>query len=118
MGQLSSIRHIEWRRWNKSKKILDGSVKDIKKQYQNQSFFIDFTATGLLVDHANPIYDLVALHAQDDIVQMEIRINADYTLNDVLNYLIPHVQIHQVKEIVPTIHDIFIEKVTHTYEQN
>lgn len=103
---------------NKSKKILDGAVKDIKKQYQNQSFLIDFLATGSLVNHNNSIYQLIALHAQDDLVQIEIKINAGFQLNDVLNYLIPQVQIHQVKEIVPSIHDIFIEKVTHTYEQN
>ncbi|HLS37392.1 MAG TPA: ABC transporter ATP-binding protein [Sphingobacterium bovisgrunnientis] len=103
---------------NKSKKILDGAVKEIKKQYQNQSFLIDFLATGSLVNHNNSIYQLIALHAQDDLVQIEIKINAGFQLNDVLNYLIPQVQIHQVKEIVPSIHDIFIEKVTHTYEQN
>jgi len=103
---------------NKSKKILDGSVKDIKKQYQNQSYLIDFEATSTMVNHVSPIYELVKLHAQDDMVQIEIKINASYQLNDVLNHLIPHMQIHQVKEIVPTIHDIFIEKVTQTYEQN
>ena len=103
---------------NKSKKILDGAVKDIKKQYQNQSFLIDFLATGSLVNHNNSIYQLIALHAQDDLVQIEIKINTGFQLNDVLNYLIPQVQLHQVKEIVPSIHDIFIEKVTHTYEQN
>ena len=103
---------------NKSKKILDGAVKDIKKQYQNQSFVIDFQATGSLVNHNNSIYQLIALHAQEDLVQIEIKINAEFQLNDVLNYLIPQVQIHQVKEIVPSIHDIFIEKVTQTYEQN
>lgn len=103
---------------NKSKKILDGAVKDIKKQYQNQSFLIDFLAKGSLVNHDNSVYELIALHAQDDLVQIEIKIKAGFQLNDVLNYLIPQVQIHQVKEIVPSIHDIFIEKVTHTYEQN
>ena len=103
---------------NKSKKILDGAVKDIKKQYQNQSFLIDFLAKGSLVNHDNSVYELIARHAQDDLVQIEIKIKAGFQLNDVLNYLIPQVQIHQVKEIVPSIHDIFIEKVTHTYEQN
>src|SRR5690606_13221295 len=47
---------------NKSKKILDGAVKEIKKQYQNQSFLIDFLATGSLVNHNNSIYQLIALH--------------------------------------------------------
>jgi ABC-2 type transport system ATP-binding protein len=103
---------------NKSKKILDGAVKDIKKQYQNQSYIIDFVATGSLINHDNPIYELIALRAQEDLVQIEIKVNAEHQLNDVLNYLIPHVQIQQVKEIVPTIHDIFIEKVTPTYEQD
>ena len=101
---------------NKSKKILDGSVKDIKKQYQNQSYFIDFTPTGTLVNHDNPYYNLIELNAQQDHVQLKIKINTPYQLNDVLSYLIPQVVIHQVREIIPTIHDIFIEKVTQTHQ--
>ncbi|MBD1429440.1 ABC transporter ATP-binding protein [Sphingobacterium litopenaei] len=101
---------------NKSKKVLDGSVKEIKKQYQNQSYFIEFTPTGKLVSHENPLYDLLELTAQQDHVEIKIKINSPYQLNDVLNYLIPQVMINQVKEIIPTIHDIFIEKVTQTQE--
>lgn len=101
---------------NKSKKVLDGSVKEIKKQYQNQSYLIEFTPTGNLVNHENPIYELLELNAQQDHVQIKIKINLPYQLNDVLYYLIPQVFIHQVKEIIPTIHDIFIEKVTQTQE--
>ncbi|MCA5005761.1 ABC transporter ATP-binding protein [Sphingobacterium bovistauri] len=107
---------------NKSKKILDGSVKDIKKLYKNQSYCIDFVSKGSILNHDNPYYDLIKLNAQEEQVQIDIKINPKFQLNDVLNFLIPQVEIHQVKEIVPTIHDIFIEKVTQTHatihEQN
>lgn len=100
---------------NKSKKILDGSLKDIKKLYQNQTYCIDFIPTGSLIDHATPYYQLDELYSNEEYVQIKIKINADYSLNDVLSYLIPQAQINQVKEIIPTIHDIFIEKVTQAH---
>lgn len=107
---------------NKSKKILDGSVKEIKKQYQNQSYLIDFLSTGQFVEHNNPYYELIRLTENEESIQIQVKINTPFQLNDVLNYLIPQVQILQVKEIVPTIHDIFIEKVTNSHaiihEQN
>ncbi|MGN0002273.1 MAG: ABC transporter ATP-binding protein [Sphingobacterium composti] len=102
---------------NKSKKILDGSVKHIKRLYQNQTYCIDLTATGSLIDHQTPLYQLDELFSNDDYVQIKIKINPEYKLNDVLNFLIPQAEINQVKEIIPTIHDIFIEKVTQTHRE-
>lgn len=101
---------------NKSKKILDGSVKEIKKNYQNQSYIIDCTGVGNLINHDNPYFELKHIANHEDHNQMQIKINDTFDLNDVLQYLIPQVQILQVKEIVPTIHDIFIEKVTQSHE--
>ena len=102
---------------NKSKKILDGSVEDIKKMYQNQTYWIDFTATSSFINHETPYYLIEEFVSSENQIQIKIKINPIYTLNDVLSYLIPQAQINQVKEIIPTIHDIFIEKVTQSYEE-
>lgn len=104
---------------NKSKKVLDGSVKEIKKQYQNQTYSIEYR--GNLNEPSNPLFQSLESKSQEDSNYIKIKINQEFTLNDALSYLIPHVQILQVQEIIPTIHDIFIEKVTQpglTYEQN
>ena len=101
---------------DKSKKILDGPVKDIKKNYQNQTYFLEYTSPSPHLNHENLFYDLLYLNMQEERTQIHIKINQQFQLNDVLNYLIPHVQVQQVKEFIPTIHDIFIEKVTQTQE--
>lgn len=105
---------------HKSKKILDGSVKEIKRQYQNQTYSLEYKG-NLPNEGLNSLLELIELKAQEDSNYIKIKIHSDYSLNDVLTFLIPYVHILQVREIIPTIHDIFIEKVTQpgiTYEQN
>lgn len=106
---------------DKSKKVLDGAVRDIKKQYQNQTYHIQYKGNLPIGLETNALYELLALTAQEDMHAIKIKIHPQYALNDVLTQLIPYVHIYQVQEIVPTIHDIFIEKVTqtsHLHEQN
>ena len=105
---------------HKSKKILDGSVKEIKRQYQNQTYSLEYKG-NLPNEGLNSLFELIELNAQEDSNYIKIKIHSDYSLNDVLTFLIPYVHILQLREIIPTIHDIFIEKVTQpgiTYEQN
>lgn len=103
---------------NKSKKILDGSVKEIKKQYQDQTYIIDFKTdeSGNSINHPEDLYHVLGSTQHKSDTEIKIKINENRTLNDVLNYLLPLIQLNQVKEIVPTIHDIFIEKVTQPHE--
>ena len=103
---------------NKSKKVLDGSVKEIKKQYQNQTYLIDYAAIESDFRQYSSFDVLEEIQNTENQKQIKIKISPEYTLNDVLTNLIPKIQINQVKELVPTIHDIFIEKVTHIIQPN
>jgi len=98
---------------NKSRKILDGAVKEIKRSYQNQTYVIEFkkkadTAYALL-DTA--LFELISEtdHAEES--EIKIRIDATKSLNEILLYLIPQIDIHQIREIIPSMHDIFIDQV-------
>jgi ABC-2 type transport system ATP-binding protein len=94
---------------HKSKKILDGKVKDIKNIYRNNTYRIAFS--GSMIAPANQIFSINDQKIEDGITHLTIQIDPKYSVNDLLNYLIPQVQITELMEIVPSMNDIFIQNV-------
>lgn len=94
---------------HQSKKVLDGKVKDIKNQYRNNSYRINFE--GNLMEEKNQYFDILKQKNEDGFNMLTIQINPQYQVNDVLQYLIPHVQITELTEIIPSMNDIFIQNV-------
>ncbi|SDL78797.1 ABC-2 type transport system ATP-binding protein [Daejeonella rubra] len=94
---------------HKSKKILDGKVKDIKNIYRNNTYRIAFT--GRINAPENPIFSINDEKIEDGITHLTIQINPKYSVNDLLNFLIPQVQITELMEIIPSMNDIFIQNV-------
>jgi len=101
---------------NKSKLILEGSVKQIKNQYKNQTYKIQYVLkpehTSLL-EHSS-LYEIIQ-HEVGEESKLTIQLNPGINLNEVLLHLIPMMEIHQIFEIVPTMNEIFIDKVTSNY---
>lgn len=99
---------------NKSKKILDGPVREIKRSYQNQLYVMEYRmadgAETPLLD--SELFEIVSDKASTDSHELTIRIPKDKSLNDILLYFIPQVDIQQVREVIPSMHDIFIDQVT------
>ncbi|MCK9617582.1 MAG: ATP-binding cassette domain-containing protein [Lentimicrobiaceae bacterium] len=99
---------------NKSEKILDGRVKEIKNTYKSNTFGIEFTNARLpLVSILQPGYDIINYHADDELHKADIKIPAGISPNKLLEVLIPHVELHAFNEVLPTMNDIFIRTVTH-----
>lgn len=98
---------------NRSKKILDGNIKDIKNKYKNQTYKIELQslADEKLI-HIENLYELKYLEQIENKTNIIIKINKDISINQVLQSLLPLAEIHQVLEIVPSINEIFIEQVT------
>jgi ABC-2 type transport system ATP-binding protein len=94
---------------HKSKKILDGKVKDIKNIYRNNTYRIAFS--GSINAPANQIFSINDQKIEDGITHLTIQIDPKYSVNDLLNYLIPQVQITELMEIIPSMNDIFIQNV-------
>jgi len=93
---------------NKSHKILDGKVSDIKNSYRNNTFRIEFT--GQFPAEKTGLFSIVSTGNAHEI---RIKIAEGKTPNEVLSYLLPHIQIQQLSEVIPSINDIFIQKVSH-----
>lgn len=99
---------------NKSKKVLDGPVREIKRSYQNQMYVIEFKKQdGIFPSFMKtPLFEVVEEKTTTDNHEVTIRVQQNNSLNDILLYLIPQVEIHQVREVIPSMHDIFIDQVT------
>lgn len=96
---------------DKSRKILDGSVKDIKNSYRNNTYRIEYASNGSEVLSAPDLFVVLEQQTTEDSSQMTVQVKNGKTFNDILSCLIPQVQISQVMEVVPSINDIFILKV-------
>ena len=98
---------------NRSKKILDGSVQAIKKEYRNQTYRLEYTASEdnfLLSD--DTLFEVVTSTKHEKTYITTIQLNNNSHINDVLMRFIPQIQLNQLIEIVPSMADIFIQKVT------
>jgi len=97
---------------NNSKKILDGSVKDIKNTYKTNTFAVSYTGTGSsLLPYLPAGAELLKQESHDEAYRCEIRLNHGSTPNHLLASLLPHVTILGLHEIIPTMNEIFIQTV-------
>lgn len=92
---------------NKSHKILDGKVIDIKNSYRNNTFNIAFS--GQFPAEKPELFQLISSKNPQEI---RIKIADGKTPNELLNYVLPHIKIHELREEIPSINDIFIQKVS------
>ncbi len=94
---------------NKGKKILDGTVADVKQNYKENLFSVQLEGIPSTINSAS--FNLVNTYKQELIV----KINEGYKANDVLNYFISNESnIVSFKEILPSLNDIFIKLVEGT----
>lgn len=94
---------------NKSKKILDGKVSDIKKMYKSDNY--EFVLKGNTP--AMPGYAKVISTTQLDAESKSIRLQLDKntSVKQLLSVVNDSSEIISFREIVPSINDIFIKEV-------
>ncbi|WP_104381057.1 ABC transporter ATP-binding protein [Sphingobacterium sp. HMA12] len=98
---------------HRSRKILDGPVQTIKKDYRNQTYTLEFTTNTEAVDIRNEnLFQIVSSSQKDNIYNTTIQLNNGVNINHVLTEILPKIQLNQIIEIVPSMADIFIQKVT------
>ena len=97
---------------HKAHKILDGSVKEIKNSYRNNTFHFEYNQNGSAFSTNDELFELISQQDTDEGKQVTLKIKDQKTSNDVLAYLIPKVHITQMTEVIPSINEIFIQKVT------
>jgi ABC-2 type transport system ATP-binding protein len=96
---------------NKSHKILDGKVKAIRNSYRNDTYFVEYTGALLSLDGLQPFEVIGDSLTDDERNTIKIKLTEGKNSNDVLQYLIPKTHINMLQEVIPSMHEIFIEKV-------
>ena len=97
---------------NRSKKILEGSVKDIRRQYKSNTYEVAYI--GNKIGFTNALwtgFDLLDLKDDGDHSLARVKMLDGLTPNDLLTRLLPEVQVLGFHEIIPSMNDIFIKKV-------
>lgn len=94
---------------HKSHKILDGSVKSIKNAYRNHTFHIGIDRE--IPQQEAKTYQLLNQILLDEGQKLTIKLKDGFNTNDVLQELIPLTRIFSLEEVIPTINEIFIQKV-------
>lgn len=98
---------------NKSEKILDGRVKDIRQQYKSNVYeVLCDSLNGDINRVLKPGFTLLNESAEDNLKRLKIQVGAGTHPNELLQNLIQHVEIHEYREILPSMNDIFIRKVS------
>jgi ABC-2 type transport system ATP-binding protein len=98
---------------NKSEKLLDGTVKDIKDRFKTQTYELDFT--GSIIGFTNALwtnFELLEKETEGDNHKCKVKIlNNKMGLNELLSVTLPEVKFNSVSEVVPSMNDIFIQVI-------
>lgn len=97
---------------NRSKKILEGSVKEIRKTYRSNIWEVEFK--GSLIAFTNALWTGGELkdHKQEgDIIKARVKLLGGNTVNNLLQGVLPVAEIISIHEVIPSMNDIFISKV-------
>jgi len=91
---------------NKGKKILDGSVAEIKQQFKKNTFLIEALPDSAI----DPTELFQVLNQKSN--RWEVRCQTDIKTNDLLQYFMNQgKQIHAFREVLPSLNEIFIQLV-------
>ncbi|WP_114781656.1 ABC transporter ATP-binding protein [Botryobacter ruber] len=97
---------------NRSQKVLDGPVKEVKDAYKTDTYQV--IGNGMLLV-TSPDYQVLEQHDSHGVFRASIKLLNDTKPNDLLRYLIERVEVHSFIELVPSINDIFIQKVKESH---
>lgn len=98
---------------NKSEKILDGTVKEIRKTFRTNTFKISFE--GNILGFTNTLWagrEILEKHSERELHHVTLKLLNNATANQLLDAILPTCKIHSFNEVVPSMNDIFIMKVS------
>ena len=100
---------------NHARTILHGSVREIREQYKSNTYDVEFTGDIMTFTKALFInFELLEKHQDGQHCRAKVRLLRNKTPNELLETVLPYVQIQNFREILPSMNDIFISKVKET----
>ena len=91
---------------NKGKNILEGNVTDLRKQFKENQYKIEFEG-----ELSSKLIDTFAIHQPEPNI-IEVQLATHQTSNDLLHALLDsQLSIINFQEVLPSLHDIFVKRV-------
>ncbi len=104
---------------NKSRKILDGSVKEIRTRFKQNIFEFELSNIKIdLKDIAGNKFQILTESTEDNITKVRIKTTPGNSPNELIQHILPNAEIHKFHEIIPSMNDIFISQVEGYMEEN
>ena len=100
---------------NKSEKILDGSVKEVRKQFKSNLYEIEYK--GNAIGFANALwsgFELIESKNIDGNMHAVVKNINNASPNELLKLLLPDVEVLSFRERIPSMNDIFIQAINGT----
>ncbi|WP_181304239.1 ABC transporter ATP-binding protein [Rufibacter sp. XAAS-G3-1] len=94
---------------NRSRKVMEGSLKEVKARYRSHTYHVEGTGRLLVM---SPDFKVLAQAQHGSQFEAEIQLEPQVGPNQLLRYLTDRVEVHNFREKVPSINDIFIQTVT------
>ena len=99
---------------NHSKKILQGSINEIKKNYEENLWTILYS--GNQMNFTNAVWGgwelMNHINLNENINKAEIKLLNDFTINNFIKGIVDHVKILEINKKTPSINDVFIKATT------
>ncbi|MGR3810027.1 ABC transporter ATP-binding protein [Jiulongibacter sp. NS-SX5] len=94
---------------NKSKKVLDGSKAELKEQFKENSFYLEFE--GELASKEG-VFELQNIENMGgDLNKGSVKLAEGVSVNDLVRSIIDQVELRALHENIPSMNDIFIKAV-------
>ena len=102
---------------NLSKKVLDGSVTEIRKTFRSNIYEVAYEGNSIgLANSLWADFELIENNNVGDHWLAKIKLSTNATTNQLLQSLISNINIISFKEMIPGMNDIFIRLVTQNKE--
>jgi len=107
---------------DKSNKILDGNLVDIKRQFKTNTYEV-----GLHTDHLDELQREISnkfevspaqFKTLEDDLKLNIKLGSNETSKDLIQYLSQKADINHFVELIPSANDIFIKAITNKLKTN
>jgi ABC-2 type transport system ATP-binding protein len=97
---------------NRSEKILEGPVKQIRRQYRSNTYRVIFRGNVVAFTHALWAgAEIIDRQTEDEMHTFTLKAGQNVTANALLSAVLPVCELHGFQEVIPTMNDIFISRV-------
>ena len=104
---------------NQANKVLDGTIEDVRNQFKTGKFSIELgdVSPDNLQNLANE-FDISDVREVNQRTEFNLLYNKTIPTNEILMKLMNLGQVHQFKEIIPSMNDVFLEAVKQSSSSN